>query len=403
MPTQKTREEKFKNLLKLKSDEIPTPCFVVDESLIEENLKILDSVQKKTGCKILLALKGFAMFKTFPLISRYLGGICASGVNEARLGYEEFGKEVHSFSPAYTESEMKELIKYSDHIVFNSFFQWDKFKPLIKNSGKNIECGIRINPEKSPKGVKYKMYDPCSENSRLGIILKNFKDGNLDGISGLHFHVLCEQSADALEEVLAAFEQKFSSYIKKMRWVNFGGGHLITQDGYDVDKLCKLITDFKNRYPNIEKIYLEPGEASVLNTGILTATVLDIIHNKHEIAVLDISAEVCLLDMLYTKSEPEPYRPEIIGAEQDFGKLKYDYILGGISCAAGDVIGEYSFPEPLKRGDRLIFTDAAHYSMVKTTTFNGINPPSIAIYKPKTDSLKVVRRFGYEDYKNRLS
>jgi carboxynorspermidine decarboxylase len=380
---------------------VDTPCFVVDLELLNNNLKILDLVQKKAGCKILLALKGFAMFSAFPLINKYLNGVCASGLNEAKLGFEEFKKEVHTFSPGFTEKEFPEIIRYSDHIIFNSISQLEQFKPFIKKNPK-IKFGLRINPEKSVAGIKFGVYDPCSKNSRLGITLNNLEGKDIAGVSGLHFHALCEQDADALEQVLSEFDKKFSKYIKMISWVNFGGGHHITREDYDTEKLCRLIINFKKRYPNIKEVYLEPGEAVALNTGILVTTVVDIVKNEKPIAILDTSVECHLPDVLITRHEPQPYIPEVIGAAEP-NKYQYTYSLAGVSCAAGDVIGEYSFKNPLTIGEKIIFLDAAHYSMVKTNTFNGIGLPSIYTFDPKKDKLNLIRKFGYEDYKTRLS
>jgi len=380
-----------------------TPCFIVHEGLLEDNLKILDSVQKATDCKILLALKGFAMYSTFPVARKYLYGVCASSPDEARLGREEFGREVHSFAPAYSEEDMEKLLKYSDHIIFNSISQWKKYKPKIdgynkKNKGKNgkqIECGLRINPEYSE--IKVALYNPCTANSRFGILAKDLEDVDMEGISGLHFHVMCEQGSDTLKRVLEHFEKRFGKYIKEnknIKWVNFGGGHHITREGYDLKLLCNLVKGFKERYD--VQVYLEPGEAIGLNTGILVASVLDIVNNGMDIAILDTSAEDHMPDVLAM-----PYRPEIIGA----GKSKeYDhtYRLGGVTCLAGDVIGDYSFKQQLKIGDKIAFLDMAHYSMVKTTTFNGIQLPSIALYDPIKKRIRIVKKFGYEDYKRRL-
>ncbi len=373
----------------LKSAE--TPSYIVDEELLEGNLRILKSVQDRTGCKILLALKGFAMFSLFPQIRRHLSGTCASSLHEARLGFEEFGKEVHIFAPAYKESEFDRILALSDHVVFNSFPQWALFRSRIPaNSGKKF--GIRVNPEHSE--VETSIYDPCAPFSRLGVTLANFRPDQLDGISGLHFHSLCELNADALQRTLASFEEKFGLFLNRMEWVNFGGGHHITRPDYDVDLLCELVKEFSAKYG--VRVYLEPGEAVALNTGFLTASVLDIVDNGMKIAILDTSAAAHMPDVLEM-----PYRPGIIGAGQP-GELSFTYRLGGMTCLAGDVIGDYSFSEPLKPGSKLIFLDMAHYSIVKNTTFNGVRLPSIAI-REAGGNIRVVREFGYEDYRNRLS
>ena len=372
---------------------VPSPSYVVDERLLTKNLEILDTVQKRTGCRILLALKGFSMYAAFPLVGRYLKGITASSLFEAKLGCEEMGKEVHIFSPAYIESEFDEIMQYCDHIVFNSFNQWEQFKDKIKqNTSKKIECGIRINPEYSE--IATDLYNPCFKHSRLGITLDNFKPEALEGLDGLHFHTMCEQNSDTLWRTLQVIDEKFGPYIKKMKWLNFGGGHHITRPDYDIETLVKAILFIKEKY-NVE-VYLEPGEAIALNTGYLVATVLDIVDNGMKIAILDTSAACHMPDVLEM-----PYRPQIIDAEMP-GVYDYTYRLGGPTCLAGDVIGDYSFRAPLKAGDQLVFCDMAHYTMVKNNTFNGINLPSIVFYTEK-EGAKVVKQFGYEDFKSRLS
>ena len=371
---------------------IPTPCYVVDEAALIKNLKILDAVQQKTGCRILLALKGFAMLSLFPVIREYLCGISASSVDEARLGYEEFGKEVHFCAPSFPDADLHEILSCCNHLVFNSFSFWNRHKSEIIDAKKPVRCGIRVNPEHSE--VRVPIYDPCGPYSRLGVTRSNFEPHNMEGISGLHFHTLCELNADALARTLPAFEDKFGIFLKDMEWVNFGGGHHITRSDYDVELLCKLITGFKSRYP-IE-VYLEPGEAIALNTGVLIASVLDIFHNSMDIAILDTSASAHMPDVLEM-----PYRPVIEGAGMP-GEYPFTYRLAGLTCLAGDVIGDFSFSAPLKVGDRLVFQDMAHYTMVKNNTFNGVRLPSIGIL---TDSgeFRMVRKFGYADYRNRLS
>jgi carboxynorspermidine decarboxylase len=373
---------------------IETPCYVVDEGRLEANLRRLDEVQTRTGCKILLALKGFAMFSTFPLIRRYLHGAAASSLSEARLAAEEFQREVHVYAPAYRQDEFPELIRCAHHMVFNSFNQWRTFKPAIERSGKPLRCGMRINPQHSE--VKVALYDPCAAGSRLGVTPDQFRGQDLSGLSGLHFHTLCELNSDALERTLEAVEAKFGSYLAAMQWVNFGGGHHITRADYDVDRLCRVIQGFRQRHPHLE-VYLEPGEAIALNTGVLVASVLDIVHNTLDIAILDTSAAAHMPDVLEM-----PYRPAIVGAGMP-GELNFTYRLGGLTCLAGDVIGDYSFAERLKVGDKLVFLDMAHYTMVKNNTFNGVGLPSIALYQPGTGEVRVVRKFGYEDYRTRLS
>ncbi len=373
-------------------DNVPTPCYVLDEARLLQNLAVLDDVQQRTGCRVILALKGFAMFGVFPLIREYLRGVAASSLHEARLGYEEFGGEVHVFAPAYRETEFSELLSYSHHLVFNSFSQWQRFKPRLAAAGKSVACGIRVNPEHSEVAVA--LYDPCAPFSRLGVTRQNFLEKDLDGITGLHFHTLCELNADSLARTLKAFEDKFGEFIPRMQWVNFGGGHHITRPDYRVDLLCELINDFKQRYP--VEVYLEPGEAVVLNAGVLVASVLDVLHNQKDLAILDASAAAHTPDVIEM-----PYRPEIEGAG-NWGELAHSYRLGGLTCLAGDVFGDYSFAQPLAVGSRLVFTDMAHYTMVKNNTFNGVGLPAIAIQDMRK-RIRIVRQFGYEDYRNRLS
>lgn len=371
---------------------LPTPSYLVDERLLIKNLELLNSVQERTGASILLALKGFSMFSVFPIIGKYLKGVTSSSLFEARLGYEEMGKEVHAYAPAYQDQEIDELLTYVDHIVFNSFDQWQRFKDKVKNHPRKIECGIRVNPEYSE--IETPLYDPCYAYSRLGVTLPNFRPEELDGIDGLHFHTMCEQNSDTLERTLAVVEEKFGPYLKQMKWLNFGGGHHITRPDYDVDRLVANINRIKEKYE--VDVYLEPGEAIALNTGYLVATVLDIIDNGMSLAILDTSATCHMPDVLEM-----PYRPVIIGGGQP-GEHAHTYRLGGMTCLAGDVIGDYSFAEPLKPGDKLVFCDMAHYTMVKNHTFNGVNLPSIATYN-EAEGIKVIRTFHYEDYRSRLS
>lgn len=371
---------------------LPTPCYLVDENLLTRNLEILKSVSDRTGCKILLAQKGFSMFSLYPLIGKYLSGTTASSLFEAKLGREEMGKEVHIFSPAYKEEEFGELLRLCDHIVFNSFSQWRKFKPLVQNAGRNIECGIRVNPEHSE--VETGIYDPCGPHSRLGITPANFREDELDGIDGLHFHTMCEQNSDVLKRTLRAVDDKFGRFIGRMKWINFGGGHHITRENYDIETLIECIRFMQDKYG--VDVYLEPGEAVALNTGFLVSKVLDIVENNMNIAILDTSAACHMPDVLEM-----PYRPNIIGAGKP-DELKFTYRLGGPTCLAGDIIGDYSFDRPLKPGDTLVFCDMAHYTMVKNNTFNGVNLPSIAVYS-SSKGLQVIKRFGYEDFKSRLS
>jgi carboxynorspermidine decarboxylase len=372
---------------------VPSPCYLVDESLLKRNLELLQSIQQRTGCKILLALKGFAMFSLFPVIGKYLHGVTASSLFEARLGFEKMNKEVHIYAPAYPEEDFAELMKYCDHIVFNSFGQWHKYRDKIKNSGAGkIECGLRVNPQYSE--IATAIYNPCAENSRLGVTLVNFKSDKLDGLDGLHFHTMCQQNADTLVRTLGVVEEKFGPYLKQMRWLNLGGGHHITRPDYDVETLVHAILRLQEKY-GLE-IYLEPGEGVVLNTGFLVARVLDIVENNMKIAILDASAACHMPDVLEM-----PYRPELIGAGLP-GEYPYTYRLAGNTCLAGDIIGDYSFREPLKAGERLVFCDMALYTMVKNNMFNGLNLPAIAIRR-EDGSIEVVRQFTYEDYASRLS
>jgi carboxynorspermidine decarboxylase len=373
---------------------VQTPCYLISEEVIERNCQILGTVQQRTGAKILLALKAFALPSLFPLIAKTLHGVCASGPIEARLGREEFGREVHTYAPAYTDDQMERVIRFSDHVLFNSLNQWRKHRDRVRAADRDIEIGLRVNPGHAE--VEIDLYNPCRPGSRFGVHPSDLAGVDLNGIGGLHFHALCEQNADVLERVLASFERLYGEYILRMRWINFGGGHHITRDDYDVDLLCSLITSFRKRYNDIP-VYLEPGEAVVLNAGVFVASVLDIITNGMQIAIVDCSAETQMPDVLAM-----PYRPEILGADKP-GVLPFTYRLGGISCLAGDVIGDYSFAEPLQPGDRLVLLDMALYSFVKNTTFNGVELPALITFNQVSDTINVVRRFGYEDYKSRLS
>lgn len=375
-------------------DKVPTPCYVCEEAALEKNLKILQRVQDEAGVKILLALKGFAFPATFHLVRQYLQGVCASGLHEARLGREEFGREVHTYSPAYKDSEIDEIARISNHLLFNSFSQLKKYKDRVKKINPSISIGLRTNPERSTAPVE--LYNPCAPFSRFGVTAANFEPDSLDGVDGLHFHALCEQNVDAFEAVLDAFEEKFGEFIPKMKWINFGGGHHITRIDYDVDRLICALKEFKSRYPSVEEVYLEPGEAVGWQSGPLVASVLDIMHNGMDIAILDTSAEAHMPDMLAM-----PYRAMVRGSGEANEKV-HTYRFAGNTCLSGDVIGEYSFDVPLAVGDRVVFEDQCHYTFVKNTTFNGINLPSLAVVR-LDGTLEVVRSFGYEDYKTRLS
>jgi len=374
----------------LNSNILPSPCFVCEEEKLEKNLLLLDSIQKKANVTILLALKGFAMYSTFDICKKYLKGCCASGLNEALLAKEEFGGEVHTYSPAFKPDEFEEITQISNHIVFNSFSQLELYKNKIKS---NNSVGLRINPECSTVDVD--LYNPCGLNSRLGIIKNEFKDELPSIVEGFHFHALCEQNVDALQLVLNKFEKNFKHFFKNLKWINFGGGHHITRKDYDVDGLISLLKEFKSKYPHL-KIYLEPGEAIGWQTGYLEATVLDIVTNGMDIAILDTSAECHMPDTLAM-----PYKADIQDADEPFIK-KYTYKLTGNTCLAGDVIGDYSFDKKLTAGDKIILEDMIHYTMVKTTTFNGINLPSIVIKKKNGDYV-TVRNYDYQSYKDRLS
>ncbi|MCD8554113.1 carboxynorspermidine decarboxylase [Seleniivibrio sp.] len=376
------------------TDRVDTPCYLISEDVIRRNCELLDSVQKRTGARILLAMKAFALPKVFPLISRYLQGVCASGPIEAQMGREEFGREVHTYSPAFTKKQMECTIAFSDHIVFNSVSQWHAHREAIAASGRNIEVGLRVNPGHAE--VEVDLYNPCLPGSRFGVNPEDLEGVDLTGISGLHFHAMCEQNSDVLTRVLAGFEKRYGHLIPQMKWINFGGGHHITRSDYDVELLCETISDFRKRHNGIQ-VYLEPGEAVVLNAGVFVTQVLDVIHNGVDIAIADSSAETHMPDVLAM-----PYRPVLIGAGQA-GEFANDCKIGCISCLAGDFIGTYSFPEKPKIGDRLVFTDMALYSFVKNTNFNGVELPDITVFSLEKGTLEVVRRFGYEDYKNRLS
>jgi len=381
---------------RLDARRLPSPCFVVDEVAVEENLQLLARVQKESGAKVLAALKAFSMWSLGPLVGKYLSGTCASGAHEARLGREHYGGEVHTYSAAYTEADLREVLKISDHVVFNSPGQWKRFRTLCEsfsNQRKNLQFGLRVNPEHSEGAVA--LYDPCAPFSRLGTPRGAIQPGDLDGLSGLHFHSLCEQDLPPLERTLKVFEEKFGGLLTGMEWVNFGGGHHITRPGYQVEGLIRLLRDFAQRHQ--VQVYIEPGEAVAYHSGVLIAEVLDVMQNGMPVAILDTSATCHMPDTLEM-----PYRAQIIGAGEP-GTQAHTYRLGGQSCLAGDVIGDYSFAQPLQVGQRLVFEDMAYYTMVKTTTFNGVRLPSIAIWNSASGAIRVARDFGYEDFKGRLS
>ncbi|MDP3265700.1 MAG: carboxynorspermidine decarboxylase [Sulfuricurvum sp.] len=370
-----------------------TPCYICEEALLEKNLQLLNRVQKESGAKVILALKGFAMWSTFDLVGKYLQGCTASGLHEAKLAREKMNKEVHTYSPAFKEDEIDEIARISDDIVFNSPAQFHRYYERVKAINPSISVSLRVNPEYSSSPVD--LYNPCGLYSRLGTTIANFDESLVCKLDGLNFHALCEQNVDALEGVLEAFEAKFGPYIDGLKYVNFGGGHHITRIDYDVDRLISVIKAFKKRHNNI-MVYLEPGEAVGWQTGPLVASVLDIVHNGMDIAILDTSAEAHMPDTLAM-----PYRAAIRDAGES-GEKAYTYRLGGNTCLAGDIMGDYSFDTPLTIGDKIIFEDQIHYTFVKNTTFNGVKLPSIALWT-KEGEVKIIHEFGYEDYKNRLS
>lgn len=394
----------FTDFSKLDLSRLPSPCFVVDEVAVERNLRILNDVQTRSGAKVLHALKAFSMFSLAPLTTKYLSGTCSSGLHEALLGKEYYGGEVHVFSAAFTESDFKELLTFANHIVFNTPSQLVRFAPLCEAALKtrtDLQFGLRINPEHSEGDVE--IYDPCAAGSRLGstydqlvtALEQSETQQAFKLISGFHFHTLCEQDFLPLERTLKVVEEKFAQWLPNLEWLNFGGGHHITAPGYQVDELVECIKTIKAKYQ--VEVYLEPGEAVAIGTGVLVAEVLDIGFNKLPQAILDTSATCHMPDTLEM-----PYRPDITNSGEANEKA-HTYRLGGLTCLAGDVINDYSFDEPLKIGQRLVFEDMGHYTMVKTSTFNGTRLPAISIWNSETDALKVVREFGYEDFKMRLS
>jgi carboxynorspermidine decarboxylase len=378
--------------------QVPSPCYVLEETRLRANLELLSRVQREAGVKIICALKGFSMWSTFPLVREYLPGCTASSLNEARLAREEFGGEVHVYAPVYASSEIREVLDIADHISFNSFSQWTRFRKDVEErrlriSARPISVGIRVNPEYSE--VETDLYNPCSPFSRLGVVRSEFRPELLEGVEGLHFHALCEQDVDALEGVLASFEQKFGEFIPKMKWVNFGGGHHITREDYHVEGLIEVLQGFKARYPGVDVI-LEPGEAVGWRTGELVSTVEDLVTNGMPLAILDVSVSAHMPDCLEM-----PYRPGIIAAG-DPGEKAHTYRLGGGTCLAGDVIGDFSFDRPLQVGDRVVFLDMIHYTMVKTTFFNGVKHPDIGIWTAE-GKFRLVRKFTYEQFRDKLS
>lgn len=379
--------------------DLPTPCYVVDEGKIRKNLEILADLEQECGCHILLAQKAFSMYSLYPMIGQYISGTTASGLYEARLGYEEMGKENHVFAPAYKEKDMEELVQICDHIIFNSFAQYEKYKEMCRESAKvrkdkkAVSVGIRINPQCSTQ-EGHEIYDPCGYASRLGVTEEQFREDLLEGVEGLHFHTLCEQNADDLVTTFQAFEKKFGKYLHRMKWLNMGGGHHITRKNYQIETLKKLIRYIRETYP--VEVYLEPGEAIALNAGYLVTEVMDIVHNDMDILILDASAACHMPDVLEM-----PYRPPLKDSGEA-GEKAYTYRLSSCTCLAGDVIGDYSFDREIQIGDKLYFMDMAIYSMVKNNTFNGMPLPDIAVMH-EDGECEVIRHFGYEDFKSRLS
>jgi len=403
--------------------QLPTPCYVVDEKKLKENLIILQKLERDTGCHVLLAQKAFSMFSLYPLIGEYLSGTTASGLFEARLGYEEMGKENHVFAPAYKDADMRELVKICDHVIFNSFSQYEKHRGTIAEYNRGRQCdgigqssdgmpehiagqeeaakkcrqrvsiGIRVNPECSTQ-EGHAIYDPCAPGSRLGVTFANFPKELPEDIEGLHFHTLCEQNAEDLVTTFRAFEEKFAPYLKQIKWLNLGGGHHITRADYKLDMLKELICEIRNKYS--AEVYLEPGEAVALNAGYLVTEVMDIVHNGMDILILDASAACHMPDVLEM-----PYRPPLKDGYET-GEKPYNYRLSSMTCLAGDVIGDYSFDHEIQVGERLVFEDMAIYSMVKNNTFNGMPLPSIALLR-EDGSVEIIKEFGYEDFRGRLS
>ena len=373
--------------------QLPSACFVLEEAKLKRNLDIMKYVQQESGAKIILALKGFAMFRVFPLIREYLHGTTASSLHEARLGFEEFGDEVHAYCPAYFDDEFDDMMQYCNHITFNSLNQWNKFKERVQLCDKDISCGIRINPEYSE--VETDLYNPCAIGTRLGITADQIGDNLPTGVEGIHFHTLCESDSYALERTLKVIEDQFGSLLHQAKWVNFGGGHLMTREGYDIPHLVKLIQAFREKYQ--VEVIMEPGSAVAWQTGYLTSTVEDILDSRGIYAViLDISISAHMPDCIEM-----PYKPTVLGA-RDAQPEEPAYRLGGLTCLAGDYVGDYAFDQPLQIGDRIVFNDMMHYTMVKTTVFNGVRHPSIGIWH-EDGTFEFVSQLGYEAYKQKLS
>jgi len=387
---------------------IPTPYYIIDRALLRRNMQILEDVQHRSGCKILLAMKAFSTWGVFQDMVPFLSGVATSSFNETMLGKEEFGKQVHMYSPAYSRQEIRAVLPLVDYLIFNSVNQWKMFKPIVKKYERKIQCGLRINPEYSE--VQTELYNPCTSRSRFGIRQDDLELSDLRGIDGFHFHTMCQQGADVLERTLELVEDRFGKYLKRLKWINFGGGHHITRRGYNVDHLCEIVTRFRRKY-GLE-IFIEPGEAHVLNTGFLVTTVLDVIENPNsiDVAIVDSSAAAHMPDVLEM-----PYTPEILGARRvvesgadtdtPLEEGRYKYIVGSKTCLSGDIIGEYLMQKPLKVGGRIVFCDMAQYTMCKNTMFNGLNLPAIVSCDSDSPSgnFRVIRKFDYLDFKNRLS
>lgn len=374
---------------------VPSPCFVMEEELLRKNLSLIKSVKDRTGVNIILAFKAFAMWKSFPIIREYIPYSTASSVFEAQLAFEEMKSPAHTFSPAYTNENFPTFLKYSDHITFNSLTQFERFYPQVVADGNKVSCGIRINPEYSE--VETDLYNPCAPGSRFGVTPEAFGDKLPEGVEGLHFHTLCESSSFDLEKTLNVVIAKFDKWLKQAKWLNMGGGHLMTRDDYDVEHLVELLLSLREKYPHLE-IIMEPGSAFAWQTGVLVSSVIDIVENQGiKTAILDVSFACHMPDCLEM-----PYKPKIRGAYHDPVEGKPTYRMGGNSCLSGDFMGDWSFDEPLAIGDKIVFEDMIHYTIVKTTMFNGISHPAIALWR-QDNQLEIYREFDYTDYKNRMS
>lgn len=376
-------------------EKIPSPCYVMEEELLRQNLSLIKSVKDRTGVNIILAFKAYAMWKSFPIIREYVQHSAASSVFEAQLAFEEMKNPAHTFSPAYTEENFPAFMKYSDHITFNSLSQFERFYPMIVKDGNRISCGIRVNPEYSE--VETDLYNPCAPGSRLGVVVADLGDKLPEGIDGIHFHTLCESTSYDLEKTLQVVEAKFSKLLQQAKWLNMGGGHLMTREDYDIEHLVGLLKGLKERYPHLEVI-MEPGSAFAWQTGVLVSTVVDIVENHGiQTAMLDVSFACHMPDCLEM-----PYKPRIRGAHHEAVEGKPTYRMGGNSCLSGDFMGDWSFDKPLKVGDKIVFEDMIHYTIVKTTMFNGVSHPGIALWN-SNNQLEMYKEFDYSDYKNRMS